>query len=223
MAPLSVAPVSNNTSFTLSSASFSSASCRSIPWSSFPIWTISAPAARKAAYTSSSELAVMITVCPGSFNSLALGGVLKWVSMITRRGWRSTPGMRTVMAGSSANTVPTPVMIAELRARRRCTSCRAASLVIHLLSPSAIAVRPSRLIASLLRTNGRRKCMRRMKPGLRALACGSSKPNSTWIPASRNCCMPLPATCGLGSCIATTTRATCAAISASLQGGVLPW
>ena len=65
--------------------------------------------------------------------------------------------------------------------------------------------------------------MREMKPGLSARASASISPTSAWMPASVSMDMPPPATSGLGSLIAATTRATPAWISASAHGGVRPW
>jgi len=48
-----------------------------------------------------------------------------------------------------------PVRIAPDFARSRCTSSRASGPVIHWLSPDFIAIAPSRLLATLSRTNGR--------------------------------------------------------------------
>ena len=76
--------------------------------------------------------------------------------------------------------------MAELRARQRWTSVRAASLVIHFDSPFASAVRPSRLIASFSRTNGRPRSMRLKNPTLSSRAGSRIKPVSTSIPASRS-------------------------------------
>ena len=143
-------------------------------------------------------------------------------------GTKSSPGApsgcsrRTVSCGSSASTVPAPVRIAPLRARQRCTSWREASPLIHLESPEAIAVRPSRLIASLTRSHGRPRSTRDRKPRFNSRACASSRPVPTSIPAARSLSKPAPSTCGNGSRIAPTTRATPAAISASAQGPVLP-
>ena len=47
-----------------------------------------------------------------------------------------------------------PVITAHARARKRWPSWRAASPVIHWLSPLASAVRPSRLAATFIRTHG---------------------------------------------------------------------
>ena len=60
------------------------------------------------------------------------------------------------------------------------------------------------------------------KPLLMASACSYKTPTITSIPASFNRLIPLPATLGLGSCIATTTRVIPAFINASAQGGVRP-
>ncbi len=84
-----------------------------------------------------------------------------WLSSTTRSGWRSLSSMRTFKAGSSARMVPTPVRIAELRARKVCASVRACFDVIQRLSPDASAVCPSRLVASLTRTKGMPVRMRR--------------------------------------------------------------
>ena len=65
----------------------------------------------------------------------AAGGTRSWLSSSTRSGWRVTgvvaPSSRTLSCGSSASTVPIPVSTAQERARQCCTSCRAASPVIH--------------------------------------------------------------------------------------------
>ena len=53
-------------------------------------------------------------------------------------------------------------------------------------------------------------------------ASAAFKPTSTTIPAARSRAWPCPATSGLGSSIADTTRAIPAAITASAQGGDLP-
>lgn len=64
--------------------------------------------------------------------------------------------------------------------------------------------------------------MREMKPAFRASASSRQMPVVTAIPASRRRASPLPLTSGLGSPIATTTRAGAAASKASTQGGVRP-
>jgi hypothetical protein len=50
----------------------------------------------------------------------------------------------------------------------------------------------------------------------------SMRPEATSMPAAANRARPCPATSGFGSRIATTARATPAAIRASAQGGVRP-
>ncbi|MCY1550379.1 hypothetical protein D9M68_866310 [compost metagenome] len=104
---------------------------------------------------------------------------------------------------------------------------RAASPVIHWLTPLPSAVLPSSEAATFKRTQGVFRIMRLKKPMLSSrearaasLSGGSS---STAIPAARKRSRPRPATSGFGSLVATTTLATCAAISASQQGGVRPW
>ena len=94
--------------------------------------------------------------------------------------------------------------------------------VIHFDSPLASAVRPSRLIASFTRSHGRPRSKRLKKPGFSSRAASCSRPGSTAMPAARSSSMPRPATCGLGSSAATTTRATPALTRASAHGGVRP-
>ena len=115
-----------------------------------------------------------------------------------------------------------PVMIAPEPARSRCTSSRAAGPVIHWLSPLVIAVAPSRLAATLARTNGRPRVTRLMKPSFRARAAASIRPTSVATPADLSLSSPRPATLSNGSCMAATTRCTLDAINASAHGGVLP-
>ena len=66
-------------------------------------------------------------------------------------------------------------------------------------------------------------CMRAMKSAFSVKQACSSQPTATAMPASRSVRMPWPPTSGLGSEQPTTTRATPAATSARLQGGVRPW
>ena len=151
-------------------------------------------------------------------------------STSTRNGWRAAASAvssafrpsssgRTLSRASSASSVSAPDSTTLERARKRCTAERAAGPVIHWLSPLAMAVRPSRLIASLTRTNGRPCSMRLMKPMLSSRASASRTPLCTAIPACIRRSRPRPATSGLGSCIAATTRATPAPTSASAHGG----
>jgi hypothetical protein len=133
-------------------------------------------------------------------NTLAVTGLRNPASNTTRNGcFPLNPAARTFNCGSSAITVPTPVITAEHRARQRCTSNRAASPVIHWLAPLAKAVRPSKLIASLTRTQGKPCFIRFMKPMLSSVASASMRPASTRIPARNSASAPCPLTCGLGS------------------------
>ena len=123
---------------------------------------------------------------PAKHSSWASAGVRSCESSTTRSGRRpriSSSGSRTVSIGSSASTVPLPVTIAEARARSRCTSARARSPVIHLLVPSASAVRPSKLAPSLRVTHGRPVSMRRTKPRLISAASPASRPCAVRMPA----------------------------------------
>ena len=115
-----------------------------------------------------------------------------------------------------------PVSTALDRARSRCTSQRDLSLVIHWLSPVAVAVRPSRVAASLQRTQGRPRSNRDTNPRLSACASVSSSPVSTVIPAAASSAKPRPATWGLGSRIAATTLSIPASTRARVHGPVRP-
>ena len=87
-----------------------------------------------------------------------------------------------------------PVMIAPERARQRITSAREASEVIHFDTPSSSAVRPSRLMPSFTRTQGRPRSMREMKPRFWCRAAASISPCSTVMPAAASLANPCPAT-----------------------------
>ncbi|MDQ1079795.1 hypothetical protein QE401_002321 [Pseudoroseomonas cervicalis] len=130
--------------------------------------------------------------------------------------------MRQDRAGSSASAVPLPTSTASCVPRSACARRRAGAPVIHWLSPLRVAMRPSSVLASFSVSSGRLWVSRLVKPALIARASASSSPVETAMPAARSCSMPPPSTRGSGSRIATTTRATPAAISASVQGGVRP-
>ena len=83
-------------------------------------------------------------------------------------------------------------------------------------------MRPSKLIAILLRTKGRLRVMREINPSLSACACSLSTSQITFMPASLQRAKPCPATSGLGSRMATTKREIPAVINASQHGGVRP-
>ena len=68
------------------------------------------------------------------WTTTALRGVRRWVSQMTRRGFRP-PSVRQVSRGSSPSTVPTPTMMARYRPRWSWTWARAFSPVIHLETP----------------------------------------------------------------------------------------
>ena len=163
-------------------------------------------------------------------NTRALYGVRARESSTTRKARRDASGSgapvtsssRTVRAQSSASTVPIPVTIAQLSARRRCTSARAGGPVIQRLSPLAIAVRPSRDMASLMRKRPRPRRWRCKKPLSWTSTAPAKRPTATSMPASRRRAKPPPATRGFGSCTAATTRATPALRKASTQAGVRP-
>ena len=77
---------------------------------------------------------------------------------------RQIPRSRTVSDGSSARAVPAPTITASWRARMACTKRRAGAAVIHWLSPVAVAMRPSKLLASFSVTMGRPKSTLEKKP-----------------------------------------------------------
>ena len=131
-------------------------------------------------------------------------------------------GVRTFMLGLSASTVPMPVSMAQLLARQCCTSSRAGSLVIHWLAPLFNEVLPSKLAAILQRIKGCLRVMREIKPGLSASACACISPLATTILCACKCAKPLPATSGLGSCMAAITFEIPACSKAWVHGGVRP-
>jgi hypothetical protein len=83
-------------------------------------------------------------------------------------------------------------------------------------------MRPSSEVASLSVSHGRPRVTRDRKPALSAAASSASTPVVTATPASLSRARPRPSTRGSGSISGTTTRATPAASSASVQGGVRP-
>ena len=153
-------------------------------------------------------------------------GIRALLSRTKRTGWRSTSSRRAFSIGSSARTVPMPVIIAILLRRIWCTLSRAFSPVIHLLSPVCEAIFPSSVIAHFRVTQGIPVVMYFRKTRFCIFSCsticaafGSSSSKSTSIPASRSWAMPFPATRGLGSARPTTTRAILRSMIASVQGG----
>ena len=83
-------------------------------------------------------------------------------------------------------------------------------------------MRPSSVMATFISTSGRRCWLQRAKPSFSRRASLSQTPRLVPIPAARSASIPWPATAGLGSMVAATTRPSPAAISASVHGGVRP-
>jgi len=100
-------------------------------WTPEPTTPVAMPAAPPP--TAEPALPVAPTAgAPNPTNIFAPGGLRSRLSRTTRSGCRPlNPTVRTLSCGSSASTVPTPVITAEHRARQRCTSLRALSPVIH--------------------------------------------------------------------------------------------
>ena len=123
----------------------------------------------------------------------------------TRSGWRSArlpSGSRAVSFGSSTKTVPVPTTMASAAARRRCTSARAASLVIHWLLPSAAALRPSTLVANFQVTCGSPvRCLCSHSRSGPPATSSASTPATTSTPDSASRDAP-PAATGFGSATA---------------------
>ena len=189
-APASVGPASTCTSLTSRRPSSARVS-RRLAWpASLPTSCTSAPVASRASRRSGSSSVVTTSTGPGSDSMRAVAGICSQVSTTTRNGCGTGSALpsaaasrRRLSCGSSASTVPMPVSTASARPRQRCTSRRAASPVIQVLSPDSMAVRASRLLASLTRTQGRPVRMRFMKPGFRASACAAIRPWAVSMPA----------------------------------------
>ena len=132
------------------------------------------------------------------------------------------PGMRQVRSGSSASTVPTPTITASCRPRSACAARRAGSPVIQRLSPAPVAMRPSSVEASFSVTSGRRLRTRDGEAGGDLVGFGSAarlpRPRCRRRAAGRG---RRRSRAGRGRGWRSTTRATPAAIRASVQGGVL--
>src|SRR6266404_5741875 len=121
------------------------------------------------------------------------------------------PGRRQVNTGSSAKTVPIPTRMASDCARNRCIRALAASPEIATGLRPATPILSSADTASLRITCGRLSRIRRKCPAWSRAASDAPSPISTLRPAARSRAWPWPATSGLGSSIAETTRATPAA------------
>ena len=149
----------------------------------------------------------------------ALSAISRRLSNRIRSGWRSHGTSRTVSCGSSAISVPMPVMTAHASARMRCTSRLASAPVIHFDCPFANAVLPSRLAATFSVTQGLPRVTRFRKARNWKRTTFSIKPVSTMMPASLRRECPPPSTPSKGSCTADTTLHTFAATSKSAQAG----
>src|SRR5512140_1934092 len=162
-----------------------------------------------------------ITSPPGSRKILPRASSAGRDVRITLRGSRP-PGTRAVRSGSSRRAVSPPTSTASAPERIRCARRRAASPVIHRESPPAAAIWPSRETATFSAANGFPETSRRQNPRLSSRASTSINPRCTTMPASRRRLAPRPETTGLGSSIASATRAIPAARIAAVQGPVRP-
>ena len=188
------------------------------PGSTSATVTTSAPAFRKARQAASGASMPTNTTQGAPCRIFAAGDIDAFASHTNFTGSFQSPGSRTFICGSSAFTVPTPVKIPCEYARSNRPSSRLASDVIHRLSPFSSAVRPSRLAASFIRTQGVPRFMRVRNPMLDSTASASQTPDTT----SLSILSPRPATKGFGSFTAATTRPTLSLMSRSAQGGVRP-
>ena len=132
------------------------------------------------------------------------------------------PAGRAVRRGSSASAVPIPTRIASILPRSAWTTRREDSFEIHCEAPVADAILPSSVIAHFAWTYGRRSSTRVRNGARSRFASAATQPSMTSIPAARSSASPPPSTLGNGSRVPTTTRRTPAAITARVQGGVLP-
>ena len=107
---------------------------------------------------------------------------------------------RAVSSGSSAKTVPMPTAIASASARQRCTRARLCSAEIQGDSPGAVAVPPSRDIASFRVTRGNpvRACLRKDWLSRRAAAASAPAARATSTPPSRRMPGPRPEAFSVG-------------------------
>jgi hypothetical protein len=113
-----------------------------------------------------------------------------------------------------------PTITASTWSRSSWTSRRERSLVIQRDSPVTVAIFPSKLAATLSKTNGRLVTMYFINTSFSAVACSSRTASVTSMPAWQSSATPLPRTSGLGSRVAVTTRPMPAEIMVFVQGGV---
>ena len=117
-----------------------------------------------------------------------------------------------------------PTATASASARQRWARARLASFEIHFESPLPVATLPSSVAAALKTTSGRpvSACLRKGWLSSRARSPMSPFTTTTSTPSSRRIPSPRPFAFGVGSSLATTTRAIFASMIASVHGGVLP-
>lgn len=126
----------------------------------------------------------------------------------------------------SASQVPAPTNSAPQVCLRRCDhTC--ASAPVTAQGPGCSGLRgpsicPRASSAHLSTTHGRPVRIACKNPRFMASARDDSTPTSTRQPAARSIEIPRPATSGLGSSTATTTRPIWCSINAKLQGPVRP-
>ena len=96
----------------------------------------------------------MVGNCFAVETTFDVSGVQRVVSQIIRIGF-FPPSIRQVNNGLSANTVPTPTMIAVYLLRACATWLRAVSPVTHFDNPVCTAIFPSIVIAYFITTKGR--------------------------------------------------------------------
>ena len=185
-------------------------------------WITSAPRTRRASLRDSSRLSVKTSKGPSTSNKRARGSRRSCRSRITRVRVGAALPRRRFSLGSSAIVVPIPMRIASCSSRSSSAQCRPWGEEIHWLSPVAVAIRPSRLMAHFKVTAGRSSSSLVKNARFKRRASWRCAPTETSTPASFNRSKPLPATLGSGSPWQATTRATPAPIRASVQGGVRP-
>jgi len=167
-------------------------------------------------------LAILLSVGAVAITAVA-SGVRRRASSTTRTGERaSRPGSRQVSCGLSDNTVPMPTMMASCCARIWNTRARACSPVMATGLRPASPTLPSADTANFSATCGRRCPIRMIWPACARRASSAQSPTSTAMPLSMSRLCPCPATSGLGSSSAETTRAMPALTMASTHGGDLP-
>ena len=169
-----------------------------------------------------SVCATMVRISP-ALRAIRLSGASAAALSGRMRTGSLYPAARQFSIGSSSRTVPAPTQMPLRCPRSRCTNSRAGADVTQRASPSAVAIFPSRVIATFRLTQGRLCVMYFRKMRFCSRISASSRPASTATPPARSSAIPRPLTSGLGSVAPTTTRVIPAARIASVHGGCLPW